>query len=76
MKVQTINKNGEINWRQLDLSQIDPDKLNENFLGIVGLSSYQPIIKPVIGQVVADGAGYHAGLLVGDEILAINGIEI
>ena len=76
IKVQTINKNGEINQRHLDLSHIDPDKLNENFLGIIGLSSYQPIIKPVIGQVIADGAGYHAGLLVGDEILAINDIEI
>ncbi|MDO9312252.1 MAG: RIP metalloprotease RseP, partial [Nitrosomonas sp.] len=76
VKVQTINKNGEINWRQLDLSHIDPDKLNENFLGIVGLNSYQPILKPVIGQVVADGAGQHAGLLVGDEILAVNDTEI
>ncbi|MEK7301613.1 MAG: RIP metalloprotease RseP [Pseudomonadota bacterium] len=76
VKVQTINKNGAINWRQLDLSHIDPDKLNENFLGMVGLSSYQPIVKPVIAQVLADGAGYHAGLLAGDEILAVNDTEI
>lgn len=76
VKVQTVSKNGEINWRHLDLSHVDPDKLNENFPGILGLSSYQPIIKPVIGQVIADGVGYHAGLSTGDEILAINDIEI
>lgn len=76
VKVQTINKNGEINWRQLDLSHIDPDKLNENFLGMIGLSSYQPILKPVIGQVVANSAGEYAGLLAGDEILAVNDTEI
>jgi len=76
VKVQTVNKNGEINWRQLDLSHIDPDKLNENFLGMIGLNSYQPTVKPIIAQVMVDGAGYHAGLLAGDEILTINDIEI
>lgn len=76
IKVQTINKNGEINWRTLDLSQINPDQLNENFPGIIGLTSYQPNVKPVIAQVLADGVGYHAGLLAGDEILAVNDTEI
>ncbi len=76
VKIQTINKKGEINWRYLDLSQVDPDKLNENFPGIIGLTSYQPIIKPVIAQVVSDGVGYHAGLQTGDEILAIDNTEI
>jgi len=76
VKVQTINKNREINWRELDLSNIDPDKLNENFLGIIGFNSYQPAIKPIIGQVMSDGVGYQAGLLVGDEILAANDTEV
>ena len=76
VKVQTINIRGEMNLRQLDLSQVDPDKLNENFPGIIGFSSYQPVIKPVIGQVISDGAGSHAGLLTGDEIIAVDHIEI
>lgn len=76
VKVQTVNNNGEINWRHLDLSHIDPDKLNENLLGLIGLNSYQPTIKPVIAEVVPDGVGYHAGLSAGDEILAVNNIEI
>lgn len=76
VKVQTVNKNGELNWRYLDLSHIDPDKLNENLLGLIGLNSYQPTIKPVIAEVVPDGVGYHAGLSAGDEILAVNNIEI
>ena len=76
VKVQTINKMGEINWRQLDLSHVDPDKLNENFPGILGLTSYQPVIQPVIAQVIENSVGYHAGLKVGDEILAIDQTEI
>ncbi|MER0214797.1 MAG: RIP metalloprotease RseP [Nitrosomonas sp.] len=74
--MQTVNKNGEINLRKLDLSRVDPDKLNENFPGIIGLTSYQPIIKPVIGQVIADGAGNKAGLQAGDEIIAVYDTEI
>ncbi|HLP81893.1 MAG TPA: RIP metalloprotease RseP [Nitrosomonas sp.] len=76
VKVQTINKKGEINWHQLDLSHVDPDKLNENFPGSLGLTSYQPIIQPVIAQVIENSVGYHAGLQVGDEILAIDQVEI
>jgi len=76
VKVQTINNNGEINMRLLDLSHIDPDKLNENFPGILGFSGYHPEVKPVIGQVISDGAGYHAGMLAGDEIIAVNNTEI
>ncbi|SEF48200.1 RIP metalloprotease RseP [Nitrosomonas ureae] len=76
VKVQTVNNNGEINMRLLDLSHIDPDKLNENFPGILGFSGYQPAVKPVIGQVISDGVGYHAGILAGDEIIAVNNTEI
>lgn len=76
IKIQTTNKNGEINWRYLDLSQIDPDKLNENLLAVIGLNSYQPTVEPVIAQVVTGGVGDHAGLLAGDEILAIDSSEI
>ncbi|QOJ22244.1 MAG: RIP metalloprotease RseP [Gammaproteobacteria bacterium] len=74
--IQTVNKNGEINWRKLDLSHVDPDKLNENFPGIIGLTGYQPAIKPVIGQVIAGSVGDKAGLLAGDEIIAIDDSEI
>lgn len=76
IKIQTINKNGEINWRYLDLSQIDPDKLNENLLAVIGLNSYQPTVEPVIAEVVTGGVGHHVGLMAGDEILAIDSDEI
>lgn len=75
VKVQTAGKNGEIHWRQLNLSQIDPNQLNENFPGIIGFTSYQPHIKPVIGQVIADSVADRAGMLVNDEIIAINDME-
>lgn len=76
VQIQTIDKKGNSNWRQLNLSQIDPNKLNENFPGIIGLTSYQPTFDPIIGQVIADGVGSRAGLQAGDEIIAANHSEI
>lgn len=74
--VETLNQRGEISWRKLDLSNFHADDLDGDFLKKIGLSSYQPALKPVIAQVTADGAGNRAGLLADDEILAVNGEKI
>ena len=74
--VETINQNGEINSRQLDLSGIHPDELEGNVLGKIGFSVYQPEIKPIIAEVMSGGAGERAGLRAGDEILAVNDKDI
>lgn len=76
VNVETINDKGQVNWRRLDFSNIDPDKLNENFSSIIGFTSFQPTVKRIIDQVVPDSVGYYAGLSVGDEVLAVNGIEL
>ncbi|MCB1949508.1 RIP metalloprotease RseP [Nitrosomonas sp.] len=74
--VETVNQNGKINWRQLDLSGIHPDELEGNVLGIIGFSVYQPEIKPVIAEVMSGGAGERAGLRAGDEILAVDDRDV
>ena len=75
VKIQTKDPNGATHWRQLNLSQVDPNSLNENFPNIIGFTSYQPHIKPILGQVIADSIADSAGLLVGDEIIAVNDNE-
>lgn len=74
--VETLNQNGEINWRELDLSGIHPDELEGNVLGKIGFNVYQPAIKPIIAEVMPGGAGERAGLRAGDEILAVNDKDI
>ncbi len=74
--VETLNQRGEISWHTLDLSGFHADDLDGDFLKKIGLNSYHPAIKPVIAQVIADGAGNRAGLLADDEILAVNGQNI
>jgi len=70
--VETVNQRGEINLRQLDLSGIHPDELEGDVLGKIGFSAYHPEIKPVIAEVMPGGAGARAGMMVGDEILAVD----
>jgi regulator of sigma E protease len=76
VKVKTVNQKGETAQRYLDLSNVSADELDSDFIGKIGLHVYQPLIKPVIAQVIDGEAGYRAGLKEGDEIYAVNGEEI
>ena len=74
--VETRNKEQQIVSRELDLSKLDANDLDADFLKKIGLNVYQPKIKPIIAQVIPNGAGDRAGLLINDEILSINEKEI
>lgn len=74
--VETVNAYGEISWRKLNLSDMAADDLDVNFLEKIGLVSYQPVMAPIIGKVITGGAGDRAGLLAGDDILAVNNKDI
>jgi regulator of sigma E protease len=76
LTVETLNQDGQFTLRQLDLSKINADDLDADFLKKIGLNVYQPEIKPVIDQVISNGVGERAGLLTNDEILFVNGEEI
>ena len=70
--IETLSKDKQIAWRTLDLSKLDADDLDADFLKKIGLNVYQPKIKPVIAQVIPNGIGDRAGLLINDEILSVN----
>ena len=74
--VETRSEEQQIVSRELDLSKLDANDLDADFLKKIGLNVYQPKIKPIIAQVIPNGAGDRAGLLVNDEILSINEKEI
>ena len=74
--MKTRSKEKQIVSRELDLSKLDANDLDADFLKKIGLNVYQPKIKPIIAQVIPNGAGDRAGLLINDEILSINEKEI
>ena len=76
LTLETLTKDNQVAWRELDLSKLNANDLDADFLKKIGLNVYQPKIKPVIAQVVPNSIGDRAGLLINDEILSINEKEI
>ena len=74
--VTVRTRTGELQSRELDLSQLTPADLDSDFLRALGLTRYQPALPPVIGNLVAGGAGQRAGLRAGDVISAINNRKV
>lgn len=74
--VETINPLGHVNMRQVDVTGIQPDDLDGDFLKKMGLTIYQPDMEPIIAQVTPESAGSRAGLRAGDKILEVNRKQI
>jgi regulator of sigma E protease len=65
-----------LDWRTLDLSQVNPDEIEGDLLARLGLRLYRPDVAPIIGQVIAGGVAERAGLAARDRVLAIDGQPI
>jgi regulator of sigma E protease len=74
--LEVHTEQGEIHWRNLDLSGMTSESLDGDFLAALGFSRLQPPIAPVIGRLIPGGAGERAGLLADDQIVAVDGIDI
>jgi len=76
VELEMHTERGDIQFRRLDLSSMGPEKIDVDLLQAIGLTRFQPPLKPVIGRLVAGGAGLRDGLKEGDEVLEIDGHAI
>ena len=76
VELEMHDERGDIRFRRLDLSSMGADKIDVDLIQAIGLTRYQPPLKPVIGRLVAGGAGERDGLKEGDEIVDIDGHAI
>jgi regulator of sigma E protease len=74
--ITVLPARGGTGTRQLDLSGLTTADLDSDFLRALGLTRYQPPLRPIIGEVVPGGAAQRAGLKAGDEIMAISNQRI
>jgi regulator of sigma E protease len=58
---------------QLDAQSMQDDNLEQDTLRPLGIVRYNPVIEPVVGTVLPDGAAARAGFQVGDRLLAVDG---
>ena len=61
VSLEVHNERGEIHWRSLDLSVLNAESLDGDFLRALGFARLQPPLPPVIGRLIAGGAGERAG---------------
>ena len=76
VRVELQSERGDIKFGRLDLSGTGTDHIDGDLLQAVGITRYQPPLKPVIGRLIAGGAGERDGLKSGDEVVAVDGRPI
>jgi regulator of sigma E protease len=70
--LEIMNQRGEIHFRSLDTDAVDAQGLDADFARLLGLSPYQPKLRPTIGVVSAHSVAEAEGLLAGDLVTAID----
>jgi regulator of sigma E protease len=76
VRIEARSADGATRVHQLDVSALKASDLDGDFLDKIGLHVYQPVILPVIGDVVSGGVAQLAGLQQGDQILRANGAAL
>ncbi len=75
--LQVQSEDGEIRERVIDIRNLALLKKDQiDLMGDLGLSRWQPVGPPVIDEVIAGGAAEAAGMLAGDRVASLDGIEI
>ena len=76
LQLQGRAPDGTIREHHLDIRHLSVQDLDGDFLGKLGLKIYEPLLLPVIGQVLEDSVAQRAGLLPGDRIVAADGLQV
>ncbi len=61
---------------QLAAQSIATENLEQDTLRPLGIVRYDPLIEPVIGTLMPDGAAARAGLQLGDQLVRANGVAV
>jgi len=76
VELEVINEQHEISVRRLLLSAVSEQGWEGDGLERLGINFYRPEVPPILGSVVAGGAGERAGLKPGDTVLSVDGHPI
>lgn len=76
LKFEVKTAQGENAVRELELNSLQPRDLEGDLLGTLGLVRFRIPLRPIIGELSADGPAVRAGLQAGDLVLSIDGAVI
>jgi regulator of sigma E protease len=72
IRLEVVDSQGRLNWRNLDLSRFDLDGFEGDPLARMGLRLNRPDVAPVVGKVLPGGVAEAAGLRAGDRVISID----
>jgi len=73
LRFEVAGRSGEVSVRLLDLRAFPSEDVESDALERIGLRLFRPPLDPVLGRLVAGGAGERGGLRPGDRVLAAGG---
>jgi regulator of sigma E protease len=76
IRIESQDSSGASLTHILDLSGLAAKDMDGDFLDKLGLTLYQPVVMPVIGEVAGGSVAQQAGLRAGDRILSANGVAM
>lgn len=76
LQIEVETASGSLSMRELPLTQEQMLKSEGDAVVNLGFRAWWPEVDPVVGDLVAGGAGDKAGLRIGDKISRVDGQEI
>lgn len=73
-QIEARSNSEELHLHLLDLSKVKTDEAD--ILQQLGLNAFRPAWPARVGEILPDSAASRAGLLVGDQVIAVNGISV
>ncbi len=70
--LQTVDKGGYSSFYTLDVSGLVASELEGEFLSKLGLYVKRPLLEPILGRVLPEGAAAAAGLQSNDRVVSVN----
>ncbi|WP_018992031.1 RIP metalloprotease RseP [Aromatoleum toluclasticum] len=76
VSLQVRTAEGVETYRSLDLAGVKIEDGEQDLIANMGLRAWRPLIAPVVGKVIAGGAGARSGLLPGDRFVEFDGARL
>lgn len=76
VEIAVIDSHGNNRIRTIDLAGRKLLQEHGDIIDMLGFRLWEPVLEPVIHEIVAGGAAERTGLLPGDRILSVDGIAV
>jgi regulator of sigma E protease len=76
IEIAVIDNNGDSRLKTIDLAGRKLLQDHGDIIDMLGFRLWEPVLEPVIHEVIAGGAADKTGLLSGDRIMSVDGIAV